>query len=192
MVDRVHDKWDMGGAASGHEVGIPFLYRWRTSPITVDVGSMINKDEKAQKKHMADISASCSEPRVIDRLAVVATKQLLNMLKQSTTISELEPGSARIVLRNLRVNKLIVLSNDVCSIHEMQRKSNLVAWWSNACSGMGDVLNNQRRALKAEATNDRNIARPSRKASVANAASSTRGYMRIAMEFRILYPGVPR
>jgi len=162
-------------------VSSTFLYRQRTSSIAVDVGAVINKDENAWRKHMADVSASCSKPRVIVILMwLLTTKQLLNTLKQSTTISALKPGVARIVLRKSRVNKLIVLSNDVRSIHEIQRKSNVVAWWSNACSGTMDVPNNQLQASRAERTNDRNIARPARKASVAIAASIARGDMRNA------------
>lgn len=119
------------------------LYRWRTSSSVADVGSAVSKDEKAQKKHMADISTSCSEPRVIDRLALLgAKKQLLKMLKQFVTISELglESGSARIVLRKPRVDKLTVLSNDVRNIHEMQRKSNAVSWRSGVVAYLSGLL----------------------------------------------------
>lgn len=92
--------------------------------------------------HVADTSASCSEPRVITAPRWSTTEiQPLNILKQSRTTAELRPGSVRIVLRKFRVNRLTVLSDDIWSIHEMQRKSILVTWKSNVWSRIGDVPN---------------------------------------------------
>jgi len=156
--------------------GNTLLYRWRTSLMMVDVGSSLNKREKVKRRHMPDTPTSCSKPRVIVGVKPsVSTKQLMKISKQSTTsrevVEELRPGSARIVLRKLKVNRLMVLSNDVRSIHKTQRKSNLVAWLSSAWPGTGDAPNNQLRALRvklknrlralrAKLTKIQNVARP--------------------------------
>jgi len=167
--------------------GNTLLYRWRTSLMMVDVGSSLDKQEKVKRKHMADTPASCSKPRVtVVAAPSLATKQLLKILKQSSTsrvlVEELRPGSARIVLRKLKVDRLMVLSNDVRSIHEMQWKSNLVASLSRAWPGTGDVPNNQLRALRAKTTKIRNVARPRWKASTGNAMSSTRILVMIPLD----------
>jgi len=76
--------------------GNTLLYRWSTSQITVGVGSVLEKREKARRIHVADIPASCPEPRltvVTRRLST--TTQLPNILKQSTTTAKSRLGSAR-------------------------------------------------------------------------------------------------
>ena len=95
---------------------------------------------------MADISASSSEPLATIIISPsLVEKQLVKALKQSTTsaevVEELRPESGRIVPRKFRVDTLIVLSNDVWSIHKMQRKSDLIIWLSNTWSRVGDVPN---------------------------------------------------
>lgn len=57
----------------------------------------------------------------------------------------------------------------------MQSKSNIVAFWSDPCIGVGSMPRNRKYSRRARASNGRTTIRPRRKASVPSAAGSSRG-----------------
>jgi len=62
--------------------------------MSVDVGSALDKRENAERKHMANIPASCSELRaIVVATPSLVTKQLLKILKRPTTTKELVGGA---------------------------------------------------------------------------------------------------
>ena len=91
---------------------------------------------------MADVPARCSKPLANIRSALPTTKQLLNMLKELARIvalvEELRVEGSRIVLRKSMANSLMVMSDDVRSIHETQWKSSSVTQLSSTWPGTGD------------------------------------------------------
>ena len=84
---------------------------------------------------MADNVASSSSSCIITTLRSLTLIQPMKRLKQSATRVGSKSGRTASAMRYFNVDRRMVLSKDVWSIHEMHRKPSTVVLWSDPNSG---------------------------------------------------------